>query len=310
MATVFDLDYEHLNAFENGLDTSRPEDSGVPARIIGYGEISTIFTIEGQPGVAFKRMPLFSSAAEADRYQEKYIQYCQLVADAGITLPDHGTAVIQVPGKPVVLYIAQKQYPENQLAHHRIAKLSVQETDALFTRIVTAIHSVQVYNRNSTHVEIAVDGQLSNWILTDEAEGNHLIFIDTSTPLYRVNGTEQLDAELLLKSAPSYLRWILRLFFLDDVLNRYYDSRKVCIDLAANLCKEQRPDLIPAALACMNKIMKFPDGPVAAKEVTSYYREDRIIWALYLAFRRIDRWVKTTMLRRSYPFILPGRIHR
>ncbi len=310
MISVFNLDTDLLKRFESGLDTSRPEDSPVPARIIGYGEISTIFTIEGQPGVAFKRMPLFNTFREADRYREKYIQYCQLVVDAGIHLPDHGTAVIEIPGKPVTLFIGQKLYPKNRLAHYLIQELPPNETDALLAGIVTAIRSVQAYNERTAEMEIAVDGQLSNWVLQDEPEGGALIFIDTSTPLYRLNGVEQLDAELLLQSAPSYLRWILRLFFLDDVLNRYYSSRQVCIDLAANLCKEQRPDLIPAALACINRIMDFEQGPVTLKEVTSYYREDRIIWTLFMAFRKIDRWIKTALLRRTYPFILPGKILR
>jgi hypothetical protein len=35
-----------------------------------------------------------------------------------------------------------------------------------------------------------------------------------------------------------------------------------------------------------------------------------MLWRLFLAFRRIDRWLKTRLLRRRYGFILPGRIQR
>ena len=137
-----------------------------------------------------------------------------------------------------------------------------------------------------------------------------MVFVDTSTPLFRKNGTEQLDAELFLKSAPAFLRWILRLFFLDDVLNRYYDQRLVCMDLAANLYKEQQPALIPLAVRIINTILSDSIEPLTEKEVAKYYRQDKLIWTLYLAFRRLDRWFATKLFRRRYEFILPGRIKR
>lgn len=40
------------------------------------------------------------------------------------------------------------------------------------------------------------------------------------------------------------------------------------------------------------------------------HREDKMLWRLFLAFRRIDRWLKDGLLRRRYEFILPGRIQR
>ena len=304
------LDPELLTRFEAGLDTRRPERSAVPARIIGYGEISTIFTIDDRPGVAFKRMPLFAGIGEAEAYARKYYRYCRLVTEAGIRLPDHGTAVIAVPGKPVTLYIGQRQFPEECLAHRLVQSFSPQKAAALLTHISDAVHRVGQYNRNNSDREIAIDGQLSNWVWLDAPDDGRLFFIDTSTPLYRLGGVEQLDAELLLQSAPAYLRWILRLFFLEDVLNRYYDTRKVCIDLAANLIKEQRPDLIPATLQCINRRLDFPEGPISKREVAAYYREDKMIWTLYLTFRKIDRWIQTALLRQTYPFILPGRIRR
>jgi hypothetical protein len=45
-------------------------------------------------------------------------------------------------------------------------------------------------------------------------------------------------------------------------------------------------------------------------EVTQYYRQDKLIWTLFLAFRRLDRWVTTKLFRRRYEFILPGKIKR
>ena len=137
-----------------------------------------------------------------------------------------------------------------------------------------------------------------------------MVFIDTSTPLFRKNGVEQLDAELFLKSAPAFLRWVLRLFFLDDVINRYYDPRLVYMDLAANLYKEQQPALIPLAVEIINALVPDNMKPLTEKEVARYYRQDMLIWTLFLAFRRLDRWMITKLFRRRYEFILPGKIKR
>ena len=57
-----------------------------------------------------------------------------------------------------------------------------------------------------------------------------------------MDGVEQLDPELFLRSAPSFLVWLLRLLFLKDVVDRYYDFHLVAVDLIANFYKEQMRD--------------------------------------------------------------------
>ncbi|MGD9898844.1 MAG: hypothetical protein AB7T22_06910 [Calditrichaceae bacterium] len=100
------------------------------------------------------------------------------------------------------------------------------------------------------------------------------------------------------------------MLFLSDVMNRYYDPRKVYIDLAANLYKEQRPDLIPLAVKIINENLFKGTEPLTLAEIEKYYREDKIIWTLFLSFRRIDRWIKTRIFKQRYEFILPGDIKR
>jgi hypothetical protein len=131
----------------------------------------------------------------------------------------------------------------------------------------------------------------------------------------RLNGIEQLNAELFLRSAPPYLAWILRMLFLQDVVTRYYEPRKVTIDLIANFYKEQRPELVPELVAAANAYIKTEGADlglaeVTEKEVSDYYREDELIWRLYLGMRRFDRFVRKKMLGMEYPYILPGKIKR
>jgi hypothetical protein len=305
-----DIDRDLLTRFESGLDPQNLKESSVPAVILGYGEISTVFQIGECAGIAYKRMPLFRDTASAERYAAQFLEYCNLIAESGLKLPESRTGIVALPGRPVVLYIAQKILPPERFAHKLIHLLDFRETGKMIENILLQIELVWSFNRNRKPLfELALDGQLSNWVVS-ENESDGLYFVDTSTPLYRKDGVEQLDPELLLQSAPGFLRWILRLFFLKDVMNRYYDRRQVCIDLAANLFKEQKPEMVPAAVEIMNDISFGRGNPLSAEEVKKYYSTDRKIWALFLAFRRIDRFITTKIMHKRYEFILPGKIKR
>ena len=94
------LDLDLLQRFEGGLDPQDLGNSTVPATLIGYGEMSAIFELDGIPGVALKRMPLFKDRAEAEKYEGIYDEYCRLLIEAGLTLPQSETAIIEIPGRP------------------------------------------------------------------------------------------------------------------------------------------------------------------------------------------------------------------
>ena len=300
-----------LHRFESGLDPARIEDSPVPARLLGYGEISAIFQIEGDSETAYKRMPLFAHRRAAEQYADMYHEYCGLLARAGLNLPPSSTHVVDVPGRPVVLYIAQRRMPPERVAHRLIHSLERQQALDLLGRIVGEIEKVWAFNRACRPaLELALDGQVSNWVEMEEQGAWRLYYLDTSTPLYRKDGVEQLDPRLLLQASPAVLRPILERLFLDDVMNRYYDPRKVYTDLAANLYKEQRPDLIPAVLEAFNRGGHGSGSPFTAQEVKRYYKNDKIIWRTFLGLRKLDRWFTTRLARRRYEFILPGKMLR
>ncbi len=305
------VDEELLYRFEAGLNPQNIEDSPIPATVLGYGEISAIFQIGDNKEIAFKRMPLFSERSSAERYARRFEEYCLLLIEAGLKLPEHKTAVIHVPDRPVVCYIAQQRFPFERFGHRLIHQLPSKQIFSLIEKMVFEISKVFIFNRSDRpSIEIAIDGQISNWVGIGGADAPLIIYIDTSTPLYRKGGIEQLDPELFLKSAPAPLRWVIRLFFLESVMNRYYDQRQVYMDLAANLYKEQRPDLIPIAVEIINRHLFQNLQPVTPDDVVSYYREDKLIWTLFLAFRKIDRWIKTKLVRKRYEFLLPGKIRR
>jgi len=316
---------ERLEEFERGLDPRQPERSAVPARVLGYGEISTVFAIQvqGLRGLAFKRLPLFHSMEEVELYRIAYEEYNRLLQEeVGLHLPEHGCAAfINQAGQPV-FYIVQEQVTAPSIGNQALQLLPRGMVLALIRSVLNELRRVWDFNQRQDRLRLAIDGQISNWSIegfdpgeprVDEAAS--LLYLDTSTPLFRVGGLEQLDAELFLRSAPSFLVWMLRLFFVEDVVNRYYDFHRVAVDLVANFHKEQRPDLIPDLVDVVNQFFtgeaaELGIEPLTEKEVRSYYREDAFIWILYLSMRRLDRFLCTRLMRQEYPYILPGKIKR
>lgn len=298
-------DKKLVELFEQELDPQHLEASNIKAKLIGFGEISTIFELEATPGVVFKRMPMFSNRAQANDYLEKYTRYCSLLTKAGVNLPEDSAIVVEKSPDLTVLYFAQQKFDPNSIGNKVVDYLTEDEIIQLAEKIFSTIYGVWDFNQQNKEVQLAIDSQLSNWVY--ERQTGTLFYLDTTTPLFKINGQEQLDPELLLTSAPSFGRAIIRKFFLQDVMDRYYDEKSVNVDLIANLNKEQKPALIPLFIEMANR---FSNQKITEKEIADYYREDKFIWQLFLGLRRMDRWLHRYVYRKEYQFILPGKIKR
>jgi hypothetical protein len=304
-----DLGAARGEAAKGGGDAGTGPGDGV--RIVAFGEISAILSSPERPGMVYKRLPLFADAEAARAYADRFAEYSGALREAGLTLPRQETAIVERPGRNAVLYIGQEALPAEAFCHARARRASVGEALTLVERIVAEIGKLRAWNEaHRPRVELALDGQLSNWAIAGSPGAESLVYVDTGTPLFRKDGIEQLDPEAFLQSVPAFLRWILRLFFLGQVMNRYYDFRSVLEDLAANLYKEGRPDLVAHVVEVLNAGLPTGVAPLTVGEIDAYYREDRLIWTLFLAFRRLDRFVKTRILGLGYDFVLPGRIKR
>jgi hypothetical protein len=296
---------DFLQSFEQGLNPQFPERSKIPAKIVGFGEISSIFKIDPYNEWVLKRLPLFTNKEEASLYSNNYNTYTNYLKQASLDLPKDKIFIISY--KKVVLYLAQEALKKEDLCQNKIHTLSKEDAIEMLNSIFLNIKKVDDFNKkNKPKIELSIDGQVSNWALINDK----LLFFDTSTPLFKINGEEQLDPELLLNSTPKALRWIIRKFFLQEVMDRYYDIRLVFIDLIANLHKEKRQDLIDKTIINANKILPDNEEMITRKEVDKYYANDKFIWQLFLALRRMDRWLMTNIFNKQYEFILPGKIKR
>ncbi len=312
------VDIQILEQFENLLNPAFPEKSGIPPKILGYGEISTTFCIDAMPDIAFKRMPPFDHPDQIQAYKTAVDQYFAILTEqCGIPVSAYAFYEIKNRFKEHILYVAQPRLSSESIGNFILQKNSQAKMEIMVSRITHYLLCLRQWNLNHMpHRSIALDGQISNWSF-DFANPNQIqvVYFDITTPLFRIDNKEQLDTEIFLKSCPSFLVWLVRWRFLQEVLDRYYDTRAVLIDLVANFHKEKKPDLIPEALRVIHHVLeeKGLSGqikPISRSEVDDYYKNDAFIWSLFLALRRMDRVFKTNILRKRYNFILPGKIQR
>lgn len=298
--------YEVLEEFESGLNVDKLHKSKIKAQLIGYGEISAIFTLDDYDDWAIKRLPLFSSLEEAEEYKKLFIQYCNLLKSAGVSLPPQENEILQKTTNLYCFYVLQQSFSPEYFCHNLLHTAPKKEFLDIYKKVINALNNIQKFNLEMLgDTQLAIDGQLSNWVY----KNGDLFYIDTSTPLLRKNKEEQMNPDLFLNSAPAPFRIIIKKFFLSDVLNRYYVPKMIYIDLLANLYKEGKKEWIPDLLKITNELAL--DGEEITKsEIDSYYKEDKMIWRLFMRARRIDKWITKKIFRREYQHILPGKIKR
>ncbi len=97
------INLELLKAFEKGLDPAHLERSKIPARVLGFGEISTVLEIEKESAgdLAYKRLPMFSTEVEAQEYESLFREYTDILGnEVGLRVVPSDTArIVDEEGK-------------------------------------------------------------------------------------------------------------------------------------------------------------------------------------------------------------------
>lgn len=198
-----DIDSDLLRRFEEQLlpyDLSR---STIPARVLGYGEISSIFSINNREDIVYKRIPIFQSVEQAEAYTDIYHQYCNLLKEAGLLLPEDDVAIVSLPGRPVVAYFVQRRFPAELICHRLLNTLSEPEIEEMLSDILTSVGKTWQFNaRRQPEFEIAVDAQLSNWVRVKENGKTSLYLLDTTTPFFRIQGLNNWTLNCFYKASP------------------------------------------------------------------------------------------------------------
>lgn len=318
------IDVELLKEFEKTLDTLHPERGKIPIKILGFGEISLVFEILNDPAhLAYKRIPIFDNEKQVKRHIWAYKEYCRILTEEiGLSIPQHDAIWFKNEMDEIKFYCIQQKIDPEAVGNNVIHQVSDEEIETLVLLAMREMKKVWTLNKESKTLEVGLDGQISNFVVVDYdhrvpkiSEASKLLYLDTSTPLFRRNNIEAMEAELFLKSAPSFLRFLIKALFLEEVVDRYYDWRLVAIDLIANFFKEQKPEIIPRLIRRVNQYFReeakdFNIGQITFEEVHKYYKNDKMIWVIFQNARKLDRFLKSKLFKKKYDFYLPNKIKR
>ncbi len=317
------VDLQLLSRFEAGLDPRRPEHGAVPARVLDYGELTTVLTIGGKEAapLVYKRLPCFLTGDEAGQFEALHRRYVKTLGErAGLRVA--ATTTVHLPDasrRHVVVYIVQERLPEDTFCHMATYRMSPADVGRLVMAILA--EAGKVFDLNEAHqgdTEVGFDAEMANWAILgyDHERGGlperfRLAYLDTNTPMMRRRGQEQLDPEPFLRSAPTPLLPIIRRTVLPEILSRFYDFRRVAIHLVSRFYDEGRPELVPGIIDAVNWYFlaerREPHfQPVTIEQVRRFHRWERLIWRTHLWLLRIDRRARQVR-GRSYPYILPAR---
>jgi hypothetical protein len=288
-------DLERLEAAVNlALETG--DDSGL--EVVGYGEITLVLRcrVDGRP-MACKRLPGLADEEAFTRYRRLVEDYVAQLGDCGIVVPETTVHAVEAANGSLTAFCLQPELPTEALLVHRLRNAGPSEVSPYFEEIVSRVC-------DGINDRRGLDAQLSNWARVPEG----LRYYDISTPFLRdADGNDLFDVELHVASVPWALRWAVRLFAIDTILDKFYTVRGALLDLAGNLQKERMGAAVPTLLRIAEPVAK---PAITERDAAAYYRGDARLWALLQRLRRADRWWQRTVRRRPYPFLLPGAIER
>ena len=300
-------------------------------KILGIGEITTTIELEG-PGaplrrkpdgknwvrLAIKKAPSFPDKASAEKYISLCYEYENFLSRSlGITTPYAEHKLIPGQRDRWLVYNFQERLPSYTIACVIIRVAREEVIERIFLRLLNEMQKIFLWNINHPEYEVGFDGQIPNWAFIrfssehpEIEEDEPVYYLDTTTPLIRREGKEQLDVEIFLKSIPLFLRSIVRRTLLKEVLDRYYRPRDVILDLIASLITHHKPELVPKMVKMTNEWLKqnlsqLQILPYTVKEIISYNRQDVLIWKFFRQMKRLDRFITEKIFRKTYEQRLP-----
>ena len=305
-----------LARFEAHLDPARPE-AAPGVAIIGYGEVSTVFALAELPGRVCKRMAGFRDPQAAANYTGTVHRYIDFLEAEGVRVVETAILPIERRDRAPVVYLLQPQLAAEGLGNQVLRCAGDDALRARLDAVLLRIGRLLRSNRERRDGRsVTVDAQLSNWHFGAGGDRGDPVLIDIGTPFMRKDGVDEIGVELFLAAVPPGVRaFYRRAHAVERYLDAFFDARGLFVDAVANFHKEGRPDRIPLALERVNRWLAedVPDlggRPIRTEDVDRYYRNDAKTLELYLRARRLDRFVRTRLLRQRYDFILPGAIRR
>jgi hypothetical protein len=301
---------------ERRLDPAAPERcAGV--RVLGYGEVSAVLGDAALPGLVLKRMSGFPDRDEAEHYAavvERYVGFLRQLEVA--VLPTDIVPLAPAAARHVV-YLVQPQLEAERLGNALLRARPLDDVLPLLEGVLETVRRVLDANpARDDGREVAIDAQLSNWHWPEGSDPRRAVLLDVGTPFMRLGGVLETGTDLFLRAYPAPMRWWMRRdHSIEKYIADYFHFDRTALDVLGNFIKEGVPEKLPAAASFVAAwIARQADasrlGNVDAAKARAYYARDAASLELSLRVRRLARFVRTSLLRSRYDFVLPGPISR
>ncbi len=302
-----------LSEFEDGLDLYAPDGGPFGCRVLDYGEVSAVLTLEALPGRAFKRMSGFRSAEETAAYIDSVGRYIRVLGERGVKVLE--TECFSLAARSPVVYLAQPLVDPARIGNALLRTVPDEMLAGIMELVLDRIAaSLRANLAAADGVEAAADSQLSNWYFPEK--GTDPLLIDVGSAIFRIDGKIQAYCEPLYRSFIWPLGPVVRMMgAVEDYYEHYFDLRHAVLDILGNFTKERAAERIGKGLAIANRWLslqpeKYYIQPFTADEVRKFYRSDAATLELMLRVRRATRFVRNRVTRKGYDYLLPGKITR
>jgi hypothetical protein len=241
-------------------------------RIIGWGSIS--IAIEWQGSAVIKPLPLFPTRTAFDNYSAVLEKQFQILEAGNVAVLSTTLQGIERENGTWSGYLVQPRVSAERLLPEYLR--SVGATEAVACLVTFALHLQAVVSPN-----FGLDGDITNWSVDPSGV---LLLLDFSTPLLRDDqGRALLDLNLFLASIPRALRAPVRRFVVPRLVSKFFDRRRLLIDILSGFYSEQLAHLLPAVISRWNSLV---EKAITEEEVLRYKLRNERVWRALSALER------------------------
>ncbi|WP_375502993.1 DUF6206 family protein [uncultured Jatrophihabitans sp.] len=299
---------EDVQRLEHALDVANPEASGF--QVLDSGEVSAVLRHDSVPDAVLKRIGGFPTHNDASRYARSVTDYVAGLRDREVPCLRTDCVVVQSHGGEWATYVVQPAVAVERLGKSWLSTAEGAEAADIVQQIADFNHRAhQQQGLTPNTMSYAIDSQVSNWVIDASTV---VALLDVTTPLSCRAGRKTAECEPILRGFPRPLRGLVRRSGrVERVFDVHFDNRSNLVDIAANLIKEGRPDLVAHVVHAANRWLVDHDqlAAIHPDEVSAYYRRNARALELSSKIRRFDVAVHR-LTRRPYHAVLPAQVER